>query len=237
MKGRKRTRKVCDTLDLKSTPFGHNGDKMTDSLLQHILSFSWQSYYNLSLVCRNFYRVTSKSRAFWRQVILRVYESKIPEYVLQHADFFHGLKEDDPPWSFLWELFAKHPLIAVRTSVLVNRTLYFRHLKQRPDGFYDVLRLQFSSKAEHWYSLSLSVRNQYNNRQTLTYTYTTYFMHPFLRRRTTFFSHKPACTYVEIWDPVRQQTWYGEPGTKYGIVDSRKFKSLYPTKESWGIWV
>lgn len=220
-------------------PFGVHGDAFADAFLSYILSFAWKSFYSLALVCKNFYRLTSKSRTFWREVALRVYHGKIPKDVLEHVDFFHGLKEEDPPWSYLWNLYAKSTNMRCTWGELTSSgNLYFRYYKESQLGLRNVLRLHFVNQNEQWwYSLSLSIRDNSARNKPDSRTCIIYIGHPFLKRRTYFNTFHVHNTHVEIWDPVRQQTWYGEPGKMTGAITSTGYKDLYPNKESFGVWI
>ena len=224
----------------EDSPFGVLGDAFGDAFLGYILSFAWKSVYSLSLVCKHFYRLTSKSRTFWRQVALRVYHGKIPKDVLEQVDFFHGLSEEDPPWSYLWNLYVGGTNNRCTWgAVASNGNLYLRHYKEGEFGFRNVLRLHFvNQKGKWWYSLSRSIRNDSAVHKTGSRICIVYIGHPFLKKRTYVNTLHVHNTYVEIWDPARQQTWYGEPGKMMGMITSSDhYTELYPNKESFGVWL
>lgn len=223
-------------------PFGVLGDAFADAFLAYILSFAWKSFYSLALVCKNFYRLTSKSRTFWREVALRVYHEKIPKDVLEHVDFFHGLKEEDPPWSYFCDLFANSTDQDFKWGHVKGEkdgNLYLRYYKEQDRGWYCVMRLHFvCQNNQWWYSQSLSIRNNSALHKTGDLTHTIYIGHDSIRKRSHVNAYPQVVnTYVEIWDPVRQKTWYGEPGQKIGVIKSNHFKDLYPNKESFGVWI
>ena len=63
-----------------------------------------------------------------------------------------------------------------------------------------------------------------------------YFSHAFLRKMVCLrINNSFINTYVEIYDPKTQKTWYGEPGTVN--YDAKKSLLLYPNKDSFGIWI
>lgn len=239
----KRSREItiCEE-DGPLSPFGILGNAFVDSLLIHILSFSWIQFYSLALVCKNFYRVTCKCRAFWREVALRLYDGLIPSQVLVRLDFFHGLSEEDPPWSYFWELFLKSNKRSKTWGKVSSRgNLYLSHYKETDPKCRKSLRIHFvfdKEKNQWWYSQSLSIRDVMGNHKMGARNCVTYIDHPFMRKRVSTHAHPHNFnTYVEIWDPEKQQTWHGEPGKKTGVIMVLNYKELYPNNESQGIWI
>ena len=189
-------------------------------LLTQILAYAWRSTNALMRTCKRFHMIVH-SRAYWTALALHAFAKQVPHAVLSNVNWFHGLADNDLPYSYLWScvLSPKSKGYGLpKWATEQPSTLLLTHFRadELTGTFRRVLRLRWHPKDDGdgwWWSLSIFIipadgqktifADFYSHAAHFTSVYVTYFGHPRLRRRlfVTMQDHLMASPNIEEDDP------------------------------------
>ena len=213
-----------------------------DDLLSHILAYAWESTYRLALVCKRFWIIT-KSRAYWAELAKHALKDEIPAKVLSSINFFYFIKDTDPAHLHLQGLLKKFKF--ARNEESTSLYLYHPYDYQRKGR----LTISWANKKDSVvpsYFLEYALFKNANPSEIIAgELHTRVFVNHDQSKKLCWFSALTPdtkkkvlrCVYCEIYDPDRNQTWYGQPGMTESFSNILPSGSdLYPTPYSFGVW-
>lgn len=222
---------------------GRFGDfsMLSDCLLTHLLLYAWKDFYRLALVCKRFHCVT-KTRAYWAALAKRFFHGKIPAPILEQVNFFHMLSEEKPAYTYLQGIFKKPreeaPFIYSRDSDDICIVYPFPDRRRQEGGllicWHDDLK---KYSIQHFCSDAGS-----NNSSIGEPQYCEFFNYSRAKKLVWVNTRRDRSivsvyTYCEIYDPDRNQTWYGQPGKNTSTRDQYLTDDeMMPGPLSWGVW-
>jgi hypothetical protein len=147
---------------------------------------------------------------------------------LKEVDFFYDLKPEDPPWGWLGCVVCKNAMRVCKQGLVFT---YFRDLRSAEKR---TLKWGWQNKGKEYMVVLAQLDSTFKFIDSKPIR-SIYFSHDLLRKVVSLkINDSFIYTYVEIWDPNSQKTWYGEPGiTEY----QDKASLLYPNKDCFGIWI
>lgn len=203
-------------------------DRIPIDVLTHLMAFAWNHTYRMALVSKKFLSVT-RSRAFWRLLAQHALKGKLPDYVLDQADFFHGLKPKHGPHGWLWGLLHKHePNERFKSHSIFQKEVVFK--RQNSEKCLSITTnvcehpefrlLLYTTESR---DLSYGLKNMVTR---------TAFNNPFIRRDIymKLNAQRVLYIYVEYWNSDRTRLWCG------AIKDNPEEEEWYPL-EPFGRWV
>ena len=214
----------------------------SNDLLAHLLAYAWKDFYRVALVCKRFNFVT-KTRAYWGALAKHYFKSKLPAIILKQVNFFHMLPEEKPAYTYLQGIFkiprSKTPFVArfIESIRLVYPSVVSKHERVFSVGWID------NNPIEYFISHYLAETGKYTRVSGATQICE--FFNDLQRKKLTWTEMKDPnndeiiCvnTYCEVYDPERNQTWYGQPGKPTSC--KKHFLSaseMMPGPLSWGVW-
>lgn len=202
-----------------------------DDLLCHIMAYAWESTHAMALVCKRFYNII-KMRRYWAALAKHALKDRIPPKVLESVNFFYFAQDDEPAYFFLRQVLEKRKCLE-KLFDDNGDTIMFRRGKIGAS-----LRLMWETK---------DVKDDELPCYTLEYApsikgvYICIFFNYQCRRKVVWTNSllRSCYEYCEVYCPERNQTWYGQPGTREtpiteGILD---YEEMLPNPHSFGVWI
>lgn len=212
----------------------------SDYLLAHLLAYAWRDFYRVALVCKRFHCVTT-TRAYWGALAKRFFHRKLPTPILEQVNFFHMLPEEKPAYTYLQGIFKKprKKLPFIRCHPKDIRLVYPSSVPEQEAVFsvtcnddmnrFTIWHYQLKAQSYDW-ALGVTQCCEFFNYQK--------------SKKLVWYNTKQpngelvsVNVYCEVYDPERNQTWYGQPGTQIGDTTSGlSVVDMMPGPLSWGVW-
>lgn len=214
----------------------------SDDLLTHVLAYAWRDFYRVALVCKRFSLMT-RTRAYWGALAKHFFKGKIPAAILKQVNFFHMLPEEKPAYTYLQGIFkmprSDVPFIACHEDAI--RLSYPSTDCPQQEGVF----------AMYWgddlkdYVISHYLCDTEEYTRVLGATQNCEFFGYLQCKKLIWNDMKDpktgeiisVYTYCEVYDPERNQTWYGQPGkTTSDKSDLLEATEMMPNPLCWGVW-
>ncbi|MEO6077955.1 MAG: hypothetical protein ABIP54_04165 [Candidatus Andersenbacteria bacterium] len=199
-----------------------------DDLLCHILAYAWESTHAMALVCKRFYNSTKMPR-YWVALAKHALKDRIPTKVLESVNFFYFAQDDEPAHLFLRQVLKKRKCLE---KLFENGDTILFYSKRGAS-----LRLMLCTEDV----------NDELPRYILEYApningaYTFIFFNYLCRRKVVWTNSltRSCYEYCEVYCPERNQTWYGQPGTRETTITREvlDYEEMLPNPRSLGVWV
>lgn len=202
-------------------------DGIPIDVLTHLMAFAWNHTYRMALVSKKFLSVT-RSKAFWRLLAQHALKGKLPDYVLDQADFFYGLKPKHGPHGWLWGLLHKDkPTERFKSHHILKKEVIFK--RQNSEKCFSITISQCKDLEFNFLFYTTTLPKLFfgiQNRVTRII-----FNDPLFRKDIymKLNAQRSVFMYVEYWNTERTSLWCG------AIKDNPE-EEWYPL-EPFGRWV
>lgn len=203
-------------------------DGIPIDVLTHLMAFAWNHTYRMALVSKKFLSVT-RSRAFWRLLAQHALKGKLPDYVLNQADFFHGLKPKHGPHGWLWGLLHKDkPNEHFKSHRILKKKVIFK--RQNSEKCLSITISGCEYPEFHFLLYTTKTPNLFFGIQNMVTTIV--FNNHCVRKdiHMKLDTQHVLFIYVEWWNNDRTSLWCG------AIKDNPEEEEWYPL-EPFGRWV